>query len=169
MKLSLILILLLHFTNIKEDSELIKIRNLYENAAIKEEAQVKLNLLLLNIKPESYLLSGYKGANIMIGASYVFNPISKLNKFNKGRKLVEDAIKNEPNNLELRYLRFTLQTNLPRFLGYTNQINRDKIFMINQLGVLKDLDLRFRIVTYLLASSWCNESDLKKLEAWKNK
>ncbi len=169
MKLSLILILLLHYTNIIEDSELIKIRNLYENAAIKEEAHLKLNLLLLNIKPENYLLKGYKGANVMIGASYVFNPITKLNKFNKGRKLVEDAIINEPNNLELRYLRFTLQTNLPRFLGYTNQINRDKVFMINQLDVLKDTDLRFRIVTYLLASSWCNESDLKKLATWKNK
>lgn len=169
MKFNLILILLLNFFYSIENSELIKIRNLYEQAALKEDVHLKLANLLLNSKVESTLISSYKGANIMIGANYVFNPISKLSKFNKGKKFIEHAVENEPNNVEIRYIRFTIQTNLPKFLGYSSYINRDKEFIINQLGLISDGDLRSRIVAYLLSSNRCNEIEMKKIAAWKNK
>ena len=169
MKLNLILILLLNFFYQIDNSELIKIRNLYEQAALKEDVHLKLANLLLNLKVESPLINSYKGANIMIGANYVFNPISKLSKFNKGKKLIEYAVERDPNNIEIRYIRFTVQTNLPKFLGYSSYINKDKEFIINQLGFMNDQDLRSRIVAYLLSSNRCNEIELKKVAVWKNK
>ena len=169
MNLNLILILLLNFMFVNEDSELIKIRKLYEQAAVKEKAQSDLSNLLENIKVETSLISGYKGANMMIGAHYSYSPFGKLNQFNKGKKLIQFAIENEPKSLELRYLRFTIQTNIPRFLGYSSYINRDKEFMISHLALMTDIDLRDRVVAYLLLSKRCTENELKKVEVWKNK
>ncbi len=169
MKFGLILILLLHFINPNETSELIKIRNLYEQAALNEVAHVNLTNVLINTNYISPVLTGYDGGNIMIGASYVFNPISKLNKFNKGKKLIEKAIKISPNQIELRYIRFTIQTNLPKFLGYKDNINEDKQFMINHLGLTTDKDLRDRIISYLLTSKRCTDNEVQKLLVWKNK
>ena len=168
MNLNLILIVLLSFMNAKEDSDLIKIRNLYEQAAIKEDAQLNLSKMLENIK-ETSIVNGYKGAIMMIEARYSYSPFGKLNKFNKGRKIIENTIEKDPKSLELRYLRFTIQTNIPKFLGYSTYINRDKDFMISQLEFTTDSDLRSRIIAYLLASNRCNEKELKKLQAWKNK
>lgn len=168
MKQTLILILLFHFVNPIPANEWIKIRNLYERAAIKEDAQIKLNDLLLN-KPESALSTGYKGANLMVSAKYVFNPIRKLNRFNKGKDLMEKALKKDPQGVELRYIRFTIQTNLPSFLGYSAQVNEDKEFLINKLGTIADLDLKNRIVAYLITSKRCDESELKEVMIWKSK
>ena len=168
MKQTLILILLFHFVNPIQANEWIKVRNLYERAAIKEDEQLKLSNLLLS-KPESVLLIGYKGANLMISAKYVFNPIRKLSRFNKGKVLIERALEKEPKNLELRYIRFTIQTNLPNFLGYSANVNKDKEFLINKLGTIADLDLKDRIVAYLISSKRCNESELKEVMLWKSK
>ncbi|RZL50642.1 MAG: hypothetical protein EOP00_03395 [Pedobacter sp.] len=169
MKIGLILIMFFAYMNPIAESELIKIRNLYEQAAVDEAAHLKLNKLLEVKKDESPLFLGYKGAGIMIGANYAFNPISKLNKFNKGKKLIEQAIARQPKNLELRYLRFTIQTNLPKFLGYSAAIKADKEFVINQLTITQDVDLRDRIVAYLIFSKSCNADELKKVMVWKNK
>lgn len=149
-------------------NEWIKIRNLYEQAAINEDAQLKLNMLLLS-KVENPVLNGYKGANLMISAKYIFNPIKKLSRFNKGKVQMERAIESEPKNLELRYLRFTIQTNLPNFLGYSGNIIKDKEFLVSRLAAVTDVDLRNRIVAYLISSKRCSDSELKEVMVWKNK
>jgi uncharacterized protein YcsI (UPF0317 family) len=168
MKQTFILILLFYFVNPIQANEWIKVRDLYERAAIKEAAQIKLNNLLLE-KPQSALSTGYKGANLMVSAKYAFNPIKKLSRFNKGKDLMEQALKRDPQNLELRYIRFTIQTNLPGFLGYSANVNNDKEFLINKLGTIADVDLKNRIVAYLISSRRCNESELKEVMIWKNK
>ena len=169
MKFSLFLIILFSVINPFAEVELIKIRDLYQRAALNEAAHIKLNKLIETTEVNGALLVGYKGAGIMIGANYVFNPISKLSRFNKGKKLIEQAIEKEPKNLELRYLRLTLQTNLPKFLGYSNSINKDKGYIISQLEVTKDLDLRNRILAYLVSSKICTAEELKIVTTWKNK
>lgn len=168
MKRWLVLILLLHFVIPMQANEWIKIRNLYEQAAIKEDAQLKLNKLLLE-KPLSSLSAGYKGANLMVSAKYTFNPIRKLSRFNRGKDLMEQALKNDPKSFELRYIRFTIQTNLPGFLGYSANVNMDKEFLISKLGSIADVDLKNRVIAYLISSKKCNESELKEVMIWKNK
>ena len=168
MKHILILIFLFNFVNPLQANEWIKVRDLYERAAIKEAAQIKLNNLLSE-KPQSALSTGYKGANLMVSAKYAFNPIKKLSRFNKGKDLMEQVLKRDPQSLVLRYIRFTIQTILPGFLGYSANVNNDKEFLISKLGTIADVDLKNRIVAYLISSKRCNESELKEVMIWKNK
>ena len=152
-----------------EPVNIIEIRNLFELASTDKKANSKLTGLLTTIKHNDALLIGYKGAAIMMEANYVFNPLSKLSKFKTGKKLVENAIKIDQTNVELRYIRLTIQTNVPSFLGYSNAIAQDKNHIINELDKLKDKDLRSRMVAYLLQANICTQDELRKVNLWKNK
>jgi hypothetical protein len=146
-----------------------EVRNLYENAATNKHSSSKLNKLLENTKPANFLLSGYQGAAMMIAAKYAINPLNKLSYFKKGKNILEAAINNDPNHIELRYLRLTIQTNIPSFMGYDQAIKSDKSFIINQLAQLKDQDLRNRIVKYLHTKNICTSEELKRIGEWKIK
>lgn len=71
----------------------------------------------------------YLGALQTIWANHVFSPISKLNTFKEGKKNIELAIKKEPDNVELRFIRLSVHKNAPPFLGYKSNINEDTEFI----------------------------------------
>ncbi len=148
---------------------IIEVRNLYEIAAASKEANKKLINLLTPVTNEDALLTGYKGAAIMMEANHVFNPITKLSRFKRGKQLVENAIKMDGSNLELRYIRLTIQTNVPAFLGYAASISADKNYLIGHFSDLKDKDLRSRVLSYLASAKICTTEELRKINAWKNK
>ena len=77
-----------------------------------------------------------------------FNPINKLEAFNKGKKLLEELLVSYPNNFELHFLRLTIQDHSPTFLGYNDKVKQDESFIRNQLDMLKDSDLKQRILLY---------------------
>lgn len=169
MKIGFILILFFHFMIPTSETVIIEIRDLYEQAPLNESAYIKLKKMLETAKLDNALSEGYKGATSMIGAEHVFNPITKLNRFNKGKKLLEKAVRNDVNNLELRYLRLTIQTNLPKFLGYSNAVEIDKQLIIKNLETTKDIDLKNRVIDYLMSSNICSTDELRKIKLWKKK
>lgn len=63
-------------------------------------------------------------------AKHVGNPISKYSYFNKGKKLLEDAVKKEPNNIEIRMMRYISQEKTPKILGYNENMKADKEFIL---------------------------------------
>ena len=81
-------------------------------------------------KESSAIYLGYLGGYQTIWAKHVFNPVTKLNTFKMGSKKIEQAIKQQPNNVELRFIRLSVQVNAPTFLGYHSHIEKDKEFII---------------------------------------
>ena len=63
-------------------------------------------------------------------AKHAVNPISKYSYFNRGKKLLEDAVKKEPNSLEIRMMRYISQEKTPKFLGYNENMKSDKEFIL---------------------------------------
>lgn len=82
-------------------------------------------------KNESVLFLGYLGALQTINANHVSNPITKLKTFKSGKQNIESAVKADPNNVELRFIRLSVQKNTPFFLGYNVNINEDITFINN--------------------------------------
>ncbi len=76
------------------------------------------------------------------------NPISKYSHFNKGKKLLSDALKKEPKNLEIRFMRYICQEKTPSFLGYKDNLEEDKRFILNEYKNTKDENLKTYIKNY---------------------
>jgi hypothetical protein len=48
-----------------------------------------------------------------------------------GATSLESIIKSNPNNIELRLIRLSVQENIPKIVGYRGSIKDDKAFLIN--------------------------------------
>lgn len=105
-------------------------------------------------------LETYKATDTMMMANYTLIPFSKLTYFNKGKSLLEKSISRESSNVEARFLRFTVQSASPAFLGYNKSIQIDKDFLLKNLSSLNDLQLKHIIISFLKTSK--NLSDKEK-------
>ncbi len=82
-------------------------------------------------------------------ADYYVNPIKKWKCFNQGREGLEKLIAKHTENIELRFLRLTIQENVPDFLEYNSNKKEDKEFVYRKLQDISDTDLRDKIINYL--------------------
>ena len=118
------------------------VRAMYSKAPSDESKCRELIILLGKLEEAKYpLLAGYKGSATMIMAKHVYNPVSKLSYFNKGKKILERAIAVDSSIVELRYLRFTIQQHAPSFLYYKSRMATDRQFLVKSLPTVKDIDL----------------------------
>lgn len=91
--------------------------------------------LFESVKRDSYnsaLLQAYAGSLEAAAAQCVKGAFTKLEYFSRGKKNLEAAIEREPQNPEIRFLRFVTQANAPNFLEYDN-IREDKINILEKL------------------------------------
>lgn len=124
------------------------------NATSNEEACTKMISLLAPFnETNNPLLFGYRGGATMLMAKHAFNPFSKLSYFKKGKLMLESAINADQTNVELRFLRYTIQTNVPGFLNYNSDKNLDRTFISQSLPKLKDQELKKIISEFLLKHS----------------
>lgn len=114
-----------------------EVRTNYNKLAADKALCKKMILALEETKDNSATHLGYLGGLQTIWANHVFSPISKLNTFNKGKKNLEQAIKKEPKNVELRFIRLSVQKNAPSFLGYYSNIKEDMQFIKNNRSGIK--------------------------------
>ena len=105
------------------------VRANYNKLVSNKELCEKIIAELTETKDNSAPHMAYLGGVQTIWANHVFSPISKLNTFKEGKKNIEQAIKKEPDNVELRFIRLSVQKNAPSFLGYKSNINEDTEFI----------------------------------------
>ncbi|ABG59300.1 hypothetical protein [Cytophaga hutchinsonii] len=156
-----ILFLLLPVCSQAEEWNMVTIRDLYHKASVSKEDADKLKAALKSIQSPNECIKGYIAAAYMIEAKHVYNPSTKLSHFNNGKTLLDAAIKNDPHNIELKFIRVCIQTNAPSFLGYNRQIETDKAFIVSTYAAQTDLDLKKRIKEFMLQSGICTEQEKK--------
>ena len=106
--------------------------------AVKNKQICKQMITYLEKENNSSLTLGYLGAYQAVWANHAINPFQKLNTFSKGKKNIEEAIKKDSKNVELRYLRYSIQKNAPGFLNYKNNIEEDLKYLKENLSKIKD-------------------------------
>ena len=93
-------------------------------------------------KVNDRLMQGYSGAAAMMMAKFVVNPVNKFVWFRKGRKLLDEAIRLDKDETELRYLRFCIQTHCPGYLGYHGEVGTDRVYLLHFLRSDGDPELQ---------------------------
>lgn len=144
--------------------DIASVRMLFQQAALDETACKQMISLLAPYGEESPLLLGYKGSGTMMMAKHVFNPFSKLSYFKKGKQMLENSIDTDEQNLELRFLRFAAQTNMPSFLGYNSDIEKDRAFILNHFSQIKDIGLKEFVLPALKKSKYLTNTEKEQLK-----
>ena len=153
-----------------QKSQIIEIRNAYyastKNYKAAKDFANQINRLNHFIDP---VLIGYKGMTEFVFSYHSYNPYRKLEHFHKGKKLLEQAIQMDAKSIELLFLRFSVQTNCPFFLNYSDNIPGDKKALITYLinSQFPDPDLKNRVKDYLLQSKFLNKNEKNEIKALK--
>ncbi|RYD74599.1 MAG: hypothetical protein EOP53_17975 [Sphingobacteriales bacterium] len=88
------------------------------------------------------LCLAYLGGYQAVWANHIINPFSKLKTFNTGKDNIEKAIKKDPQNFEIRLVRFSIQKNAPAFLDYGQDQKSDEAFIIKNLHSVSNTVLK---------------------------
>ncbi len=125
------------------NSDLTEIRKLYPSAIKSESNAKELVSKVNNVTVESdKVLIAYKGASITLLAKFSRNLGEKLRTFKEGVKWIELAATKEPNNIEIRLVRLSVQENVPKITNYNKNIKEDAAFIMShykdQNGALKE-------------------------------
>jgi hypothetical protein len=142
---------------IAQTNELVVIRNL--SALATMDAAVKINQVLDSNHLDVTFERGYRSISLLIQAKSSFSPVDKIKYFRSGRNMLEQSIQEDVTSIELHYLRFCVQTNIPFFLNYSSNIEEDKRFILLNWNKISDADLKSRIRNYMLRSEYCSDAE----------
>lgn len=113
------------------------------------------------------VLKAYLGAaETLLGKHYI-NPYSKYKHLKSGLEIIATAIKKDPSNLEIRFLRFSILHHLPGFLGYGPERDEDMKVIYREL-LKKDYsalpyDIQKGIAEFLIQSGRISDEQVKRL------
>lgn len=111
-----------------------EVRRQYSDAADGPAKANKLNELLSSVgRSDSKTLLAYKGAAMAMKAKFAGTREDRKTYFTEGVALLEYAAKSEPNNLEIRLVRLSIQENTPKIMNYKKEIAGDKAFIMQHL------------------------------------
>ncbi len=145
---SILLIILLHLSSYNSDIDII--RKLYLSSYTSESNCNTLGEKLNNLEGNtSILIKGYEGCFYFMKCKFINSPIDKLIYFKKGKKLLETAIEKDPKSVELRFLRYSIQKNLPKFLLYNHNLEKDLNFVNENIKTINDKEVQKFIINSL--------------------
>jgi hypothetical protein len=121
---------------------------------------------LKGIKDPDAIVLAYLGSAQAVRAKFAWNPVSKVAHLKEGFANINKAIAKDPNNLEVRFLRFSLEFHVPKFLGYSENLSADKNKIITILeqkdkaAQTLDRNILENMVKMLINSKLCNSKEI---------
>ncbi len=127
-----------------------EIRSLYHESIYSSEKSKEIINYFENEPGKTPIEMAYEGASRMVRAKHIFFPHEKLSTFQKGKVLIEEAVKKEPKSIEIRYLRFSIQLGSPSFLNYRQNLSEDRKYLIEHYKEIQDPDFKLRLKNFLI-------------------
>lgn len=137
------------------------IRNTFYQAVENEEKVDSLQSLIFseysrdtgNYPP---VILGYYAGIEALNSKHAFWPLSKYSHFKESMKIFEQAVKKDPDNLEIRFLRFSVLHYVPSILGHSRERENDadkivELLLDKQSFSITD-ELRNNIVEFMIDS-----------------
>jgi len=121
-------VLLFSFILFQPNSNVEKVRNQFPEITTEEQANNFIEELKNDNSPEG---KGYTAAMVFMKSRFVKWPFTKMKYFKQGKSLLDNTIDENPTNIEIRYIRFLMQKQIPDFLGYNENISEDFQVIVN--------------------------------------
>ncbi len=170
MKKFKIFVLFLSLIMMKESFglDVLDLRKNYYAAVTDAKKTEDLYNQLVNSKSNNPIVIAYIGSLQALKAKHSWNPYQKLSLLAESQKTLDKAISLSPNNVEIRFLRYTIQYYVPTFLGQSKNLDDDRtkiIYLINKkLYQPDDKSLMKNIVAFMGETNKCTAEELEMLQ-----
>jgi len=140
------------FPNVSE------VRKDYVNAIQNKDITFQLNKELTQIqKTDNKVLVAYKGAVLTLMAKFAENRSDKKKYFKDGATLINFAVSEKPNNVEIRYIRLGVQENAPKIVSYRKNKEEDKQFILEHYKEVSSKEVKGFIRNFVKESTSFSE------------
>lgn len=132
----LLIILSMLFMNAVSQSEeldLTEIREGYFHSSFGKDKIAGFNEQLLKIEKRTAIVVAYDAATKAILTRTTWNWFKKLEYLDESRMLFEQAVKMDSTDVEIRFLRFTVEDRIPFYLGYSDHMEFDKSVILKNI------------------------------------
>ncbi|WDF56558.1 hypothetical protein [Mucilaginibacter sp. KACC 22063] len=146
------------------DTWRLQLRRAIDSEAVTDSLFDKLD----KVSPKPPLVGGYLGALYGLKAKYTWNPYSKLKYVDNAQDAFAAAVKKDPHNMEIRFLRLSVEVNLPAFLRMSRHVDEDRVQIIEQLQAKNypgnnNRDLTITIIKYVMENGRCSPEEIERL------
>lgn len=140
--------------------DLVEIRKNYPLANNNQEMAQKMYDALSGISEDDQtVFVAYKGGISTIMAKHAKGVRDKKTFFKEGVALIEQAVEEDNDNIEIRCIRMGVQENSPKFLGYKGQIEDDKKVILENYSSESSEEIRAFVKGYVLLSDSFSEAE----------
>ena len=152
-------------TSVISDSLL---RQAFHNALLDIEELDQFLKVLDNMDIDTPLEVSYKAMSKALEAKRAFNPFVKYSNLLEYRKLIQRAFDQDSLNLEIHFLRFSVEYHIPRFLGMSEHLLEDKNWMVNYMSSVETYNVSERFLKYIFYflkdTGLCKEEEIEEIE-----
>lgn len=148
--------------------DVVAIRKSVVRAVDSEKMTNHLYQELSNLRSKDPLILAYIATLEGLKAKHAWNPYSKIKHVKQADKLIDRAVSLAPDELEIRFMRFSLQHYTPAFLGFSKQLDEDRkaivrLFELRKFG-RSEADLVHHIAKFMIDSKRCTPAELQILK-----
>jgi hypothetical protein len=158
-KILLLLLLFIAQHSFSQSGDIDKWRKIYIQGPKDSLTCAKMYQLITKENSRNNTILCYRGAITAEMAAYPANKAEKIKLFNAGKGLIEQSLAKDSSNVELHFIRFTIQTSCPKALGYNRQTDADKKKILNGYKSLGSAQLKQLISYFMLRSSYLSENE----------
>ena len=149
------------------DPDMAQIREkFYKLTFNSADTELVLNEVRL-INNKTGVILAYEAALEALMAKGAWNPFSKINHVKLSKAIFDQAIKIDPTNIEIRFIRFSVEYHIPKWLGLSKNMQLDKDYIIknNQSFNVSCIsrDMIGYIKKFVNESGWYSEGELARI------
>ena len=164
----LLFLCLLGFSQSLAAQDFPKIKKAMILAVESEEVTDSLYDKLVDLNSNDPLIWAYIATLDGLKAKHAWNPYMKLKYVSRSQKLIGKAVAAAPDDLEIRFMRFSLQHYTPSFLGFSKNLEEDKQVILHLFELKKfghsDAELVRNIAKFMLESNRCTPGEAQLLK-----
>ncbi|MDC7999467.1 hypothetical protein POV26_00295 [Aequorivita todarodis] len=165
MKFKIVIFVALFLSTWINAQDVKEVRTQYPKAVSNAEIAAKLDGELSTVTSSGKpVLLAYKGAVLTLKAKFAKKKSDKKDFFKEGVALIESAVSADASNIEIRYIRLSVQENSPKFLGYHKNIEEDKEFILKHYGSISSAELKEIVKDFAMKSENFDETEKKSFQ-----
>ncbi|EJF11047.1 MULTISPECIES: hypothetical protein [Pontibacter] len=175
MKNSLLILpflLFFYITALADNTKSYKLPDLrvqFLEASQNSKAGKEFHKLMSDYEDNNPVVLAYKAVSEAIMAKHVWNPYMKMKHLQRSSEIFEQAVQLNASNPEIRFLRFTVEHYVPRYLNMSKNLEDDKAKIIAGLerhpksGLSNDMARDIR--DFMLTKDHCTEQEKRKIKS----